>query len=283
MKTCYYYSLNVNKDFGSINACSIASDEYPITVNCAGRISTSNPFITDNIEGRNDYYLMYIECGELEFEINGKSLTVQSGYAVIFPPHCHYKYTYRGYNALSYLWAHFTGSYAERFLSESGFEKLPCIIQSDPNIKIISHFEKLFNIFSLHEPLQKQRLACQLENILLSIALISNSTYKVRGLAKSLGYIHTCYNKEIRIPELAKMESLSNSRYIAVFKENMGMPPSEYILNLRINVACDLLRNHDMSVKEVAANVGYDNAHFFSKLFKKKTGSTPQKYKEGSL
>lgn len=283
MKTCYYYSLNVNKDFGSINACSIASDEYPITVNCAGRIATSDRFVTDNIEGRNDYYLMYIECGELEFEINGKHFTAQSGCTVIFPPHFHYKYTYRGDNALSYLWAHFTGSYTERFLEESGFKKLPCIIQSDPNIKIISYFEKLFNIFSLHEPLQKQRLACQLENILLSVALISNRTYTVRGLSKSLGYIHTCYNKEIRIPELAKMESLSNSRYITVFKENMGMSPSEYILNLRINVACDLLRNHDMSVKEVAANVGYDNAHFFSKLFKKKTGSTPKKYKESSL
>jgi transcriptional regulator GlxA family with amidase domain len=78
------------------------------------------------------------------------------------------------------------------------------------------------------------------------------------------------------------MESLSNSRYITVFKENMGMSPSEYIINLRINVACDLLRNHDMSVKEVAASVGYDNAHFFSKIFKKKTGTTPKKYKEGN-
>ena len=283
MKTSYYYSLNVNKEFGSINACNIESDEYPITVNCAGRIATSDPFITDNIEGRNDYYLMYIECGELEFEINEKSFTAQSGCTVIFPPHCHYKYTYLGDNALSYLWSHFTGSYTERFLAESGFKKLPCIIQSDPSIKIISHFEKLFYIFSLHEPLQKQRLACQLENILLSIALNSNSTYMVRGLAKSLGYIHTCYNKEIRIPELAKMESLSNSRYITVFKENMGMSPSEYILNLRINVACDLLRHHDLSVKEVAASVGYYNSHFFSKLFKKKTGSTPKKYKEGNL
>ena len=282
MKTCYYYSLNVSKDFGGINACSIASDEYPITVNCAGRIATSDPFVTDNPEGRNDYYLMYIECGELEFEINGRPIIAQSGYAVIFPPYCHYKYTYRGDSELSYLWAHFTGSYTERFLAESGFKKLPCIIQSNPNIKIISYFEKLFNIFSLHEPLQKQRLACQLESILLTLALTSNDTFSSRCLTKSLGYIHTSYNKEIRIPELAKMESLSNSRYITVFKETMGMSPSEYILNLRINVACDLLRNHDMSVKEVAVSIGYDNAHFFSKIFKKKTGTTPKKYKEGN-
>ena len=179
MKTCYYYSLNVSKDFGSINACSIASDEYPIAVNCAGRIATSDPFVTDNTEGRNDYYLMYIECGELEFEINGKPFTAQSGCSVIFPPNCHYKYTYRGDNELSYLWAHFTGSYTERFLTESGFKKLPCTIQANPNIKITSYFENLFNIFSLHEPLQKQRLACQLESILLTLALTSNGTFSL--------------------------------------------------------------------------------------------------------
>ena len=90
------------------------------------------------------------------------------------------------------------------------------------------------------------------------------------------------YGKEIKIPELAKIESLSNSRYITVFKEKMGMTPLEYLINLRINVACDLLKDLNMSVKEVAACVGYDNPYFFSKLFKKKTGISPTGYKTRS-
>jgi transcriptional regulator GlxA family with amidase domain len=63
----------------------------------------------------------------------------------------------------------------------------------------------------------------------------------------------------------------------------MGMAPSDYVINLRINVACDLLKSSDMSIKEIAASVGYDNAHFFSKLFKKKTGVSPKAYREGGL
>jgi len=282
MRTCYYYSFNVNKDFGGINACSIASDEYPITVNCAGRIVANEPFVTDNEDGREDYYLIYIERGELEIILDGSSYTVQSGSTVIFPPHCHYKYTFYGNHTLSYLWAHFTGFYVGRFIDECGFGALPCILHSKPNIKVISAFDKLFDTFSLRETLQKQKLACRLEDILLSIASSLNTADTPRSLSRSLGYIHTFYGKEIKIPELAKMESLSNSRYITVFKENMGMTPSEYLIDLRINVACDLLKELNMSVKEVAACVGYDNPCFFSKLFKKKTGISPNGYKTGN-
>ena len=280
MRTCYYYSLNVNQDFGDINACSIASEESPMIVNCAGRIVAHDPFVTDNEDGRRDYYLIYIEQGAMEVVLNGSTYTAQSGSAVIFPPHCHYKYTFHGDHTLSYLWAHFTGSYAGRLLNECGFEALPCILHSQPNLKTISAFDTLFDIYSSRAPLQQQKLACRLEDILLRIATESNPAETSRSLTKSLEYIHAFYGKELKIPELAKIESLSNSRYITVFKECMGMPPSQYIIDLRINVACDLLKNHAMSVKAVAACVGYDDSQFFSKLFKKRTGMSPKSYKE---
>ena len=283
MRTCYYYSSHVNQDFGGMNACSIASQKYPITVNCAGRIVANKPFVTDNVGGRADYYLIYVECGELAVVQNGSTCIAKSGSVIVFPPHYHYKYTFDGDHTLSYLWAHFTGSYAEPFLAECGFGELPCIFHSEPNIKIVSGFEKLFDTFGTHEPLQKQKLACRLEDILLRIASDRNGTDTENGFSASIGYIHAFYSKDLRIPELAKMESLSNSRYITVFKKHMGMTPSDYIIHLRINVACDLLKSSDMSVKEVAASVGYDNAHFFSKLFKKKTGFTPKAYREGKL
>lgn len=283
MRTCYYYSSHVNQDFGGINACSIASNEYPLTVNCAGRIVADKPFVTDNVRGREDYYLIYVECGELEITRNGSTCIARSGSVMIFPPHYHYKYTFYGDHTLSYLWMHFTGSYTERLLEECGFGELPCIFHSEPNIKTVSEFGKLFDMFGSHELLQKQKLACRLEAILLCIASNLNGADKSVNFARSIGYIHAFYSKDLRIPELAKMESLSNSRYITVFKKYMGMTPSDYIINLRINVACDLLKNSDMSIKEVAANIGYENAHFFSKLFKKKTGVSPKGYRQGEL
>ena len=264
-------------------AGSVASDKYPIMVNCAGRFLNDSPFVTDLIRGREDYYLLYVERGELEVILNGSAYTARSGSAVIFPPHYPYKYTFAGNEPLSYLWVHFTGSYAEQFLSECGFCKLPCLLHFDADIRIISGFEKLFDIYRAHEPLQQQKLACGLENIVLCMATDLRQTEDSRSLAKSLGYIHAFYNREIRIPDLARMESLSNSRYITVFKQRMGMPPSEYIIHLRVNVACDLLKNRDVSVKEIAVRVGYDKSHFFSKIFKKHMGVSPKTYKETGI
>lgn len=264
------------------HVASVASDRYPLMVNCAGRYLADVPFVTDLMWGREDYYLLYVERGELEVTLNGSPHTARSGSVLVFPPHYPYTYTFDGHDALSYLWVHFTGSYAERFLSECGFGELPCLFHVDSDIKIISGFEKLFDIYRAHGPLQQQKLACGLEDILLCVATDLMPTEDVRDLTRSLGYIHTFYSKEIRIPDLAKMESLSNSRYITVFKQRMGMPPSEYIIHLRLNVACDLLKNRDVSIKEVAARVGYDNPHFFSKLFKKKMGVSPGQYKDGN-
>ena len=264
----------------SFHTGSLSSDKYPIMVNCAGRYLCDSPFVTDLVRGREDYYLLYVERGELEVILNGSTYTARSGSTVIFPPHYPYKYTFAGNEPLSYLWVHFTGSYAGRFLSECGFGELPCLFHFDADTRIVPGFEKLFDIYRAHEPLQQQKLACGLEDIVLCMATELRRAEDSRSLTKSLGYIHTCYNKEIRIPDLAKMESLSNSRYITVFKQRMGMPPSEYIIHLRLNVACDLLKNRDVSVKEVAVRVGYDNPHFFSKIFKKHLGVSPQTYKE---
>lgn len=280
MRTCYYYAISDLQNVGGINAGSIASNEYPLTVNCAGRLVESAAFTTDNPAGREDYYLIYVERGELAVFMDGSIRTVRSGGAVLFPPHYHYKYTFSGNSTLSYLWAHFTGSHAGRFLADCGFGNLPCLSLSESDIKIISGFEKLFDIFREHEPLQRQKLACRLESILLDIASNRNRADNVCRLTKSLGYIHAAYNREIKIPELAKMESLSNSRYIAVFKKHMGMTPSDYIIGLRINVACELLKSHDRSIKEVAASVGYQDPHFFGKIFKRKMGLSPKSYRE---
>lgn len=262
------------------HVASVASDKYPLMVNCAGRYLADAPFVTELSRGREDYYVLYVERGELEVFLDGSSVIARSGSTVIFPPHYPYKYTFAGNEPLSYVWAHFTGSYAEQFLSECGFGALPCLHHTACNSKIISGFDDLFDVYRTHEPLQPHKLACGLEQILLHMATEVRQADGARDLTRSLGYIHTFYSKEIRIPDLAKMESLSHSRYITVFKERTGMTPSEYVIHLRLNVACDLLRNRNVSVKEAAACVGYDNPHFFSKLFKKKIGVSPQTYKE---
>jgi len=77
---------------------------------------------------------------------------------------------------------------------------------------------------------------------------------------------------------LAEICYLSPSRFAAVFKEALGVSPIDYILKLRMRRAQLLLANADLSVEQVAAEVGYDDAFYFSRLFKTHYGLSPKKY-----
>ena len=61
--------------------------------------------------------------------------------------------------------------------------------------------------------------------------------------------------------------------------EKYGVSPKRYIIQLKINYACDLLKSGDYSVKETAEMSGFEDLYFFSRQFKEYMGMSPAKYK----
>ena len=280
MESCYYHSFYDSRALQDMNACNLSSEEFPLMVNCAGMISTDLPFTTDNEKGRADFYLMVLTEGELTVTLCDREVVATAGSVLLFPPNKRYHYRYAGGDNLCYYWVHFTGSYAERFLSECGFSPLPLCKHSERESSAPSKFRRLFELYEEQTPLQSHLLSCALEQLLLSIALSIEQHPKTIHLEKSLRYIHSAYHTELRIPELAKMENLSHSRYIALFREQTGLSPTAYLIGLRMRIACELLQTTDLSIGQIALTVGYSDAHFFSKLFKKYVGSSPKQYRQ---
>jgi transcriptional regulator GlxA family with amidase domain len=64
-----------------------------------------------------------------------------------------------------------------------------------------------------------------------------------------------------------------------VFKEKTGEAPAEYHLNLRLEKACELLRDTNQSVRQIAEDIGFKNQNHFSAFFKRKTGHSPSAYR----
>ena len=71
---------------------------------------------------------------------------------------------------------------------------------------------------------------------------------------------------------------LSTGRFHHVFKDYTGMTPKEYINNIRISRAKELLVNTDMTMSEIAERTGFYDQNYFSRMFKKHTGSCPKNY-----
>ena len=157
---------------------------------------------------------------------------------MVFPPN--HKYKYEGKPPANYLYVHFTGSYADSFLKECGFDKLPCIISDDLSIEMQDKFNGLIDTFLYNEPLAIQMCASILQEIILDIAKSKLDKVNKSPLKASLKYIHNFYTSKIDIPYLAKIENLSNSRYVTVFKKQMGKSPNEYIIDLRLQFSKSL-------------------------------------------
>ena len=76
------------------------------------------------------------------------------------------------------------------------------------------------------------------------------------------------------------MEHLSPSRYSAVFRGCMGVSPQGFLIGLRMKNAADLIRRTDLTITQVAQAVGYEDALYFSTLFRRKMGLPPSRYRE---
>ena len=261
-----------------LNFKSESSIEYPILVNTTGYCNYMSNFETHNPVGRDDYYLVYIVKGELLLDMPDLKRTIGKGTAFLIPPKHMYKYS--GDTSTSYLFAHFTGSYVEDFLKQCGFDNLPCIIENDFNVELQSKFDLMIDTFLHNDQLSTQKCAYMLQEILINISENSLDKTNSSQFKASLKHIHSFFASKISVPYLASLENLSNSRYVTAFKKQMGKSPNEYIIELRLQFAKSLLDNTNISIKQVSEHVGYNDQYFFSRLFKKHIGISPQEYRK---
>ncbi len=84
--------------------------------------------------------------------------------------------------------------------------------------------------------------------------------------------------RDFSLGELASLCQISESYLKRIFKEKYGMPPKRYIIQLRINHACELLRLERYSVTQISEMCGFSDVYFFSRQFKEYMGITPTQF-----
>lgn len=96
-------------------------------------------------------------------------------------------------------------------------------------------------------------------------------------------YVRTHLKDEIRMDELAKMTYVSQDYMGRVFKRAEGITISDFILEERMFLAQELLKEDKLSISRVAYECGYDNYSYFTKVFRKKYLMTPREYRQNFL
>jgi len=104
-------------------------------------------------------------------------------------------------------------------------------------------------------------------------------SHRISQIKPAIDFIHSNYEKPITLADVAKSSHLSVSRLAHVFKEQAGITIVDYITNVRIEVAKNLLIATNKSCTEICFEVGYNNQSYFTRTFKDLTGMTPRQFR----
>ncbi len=161
------------------------------------------------------------------------------------------------------------------------------IIFDNNNREVNESFDKVFDAYRSDKPTAKIRIMSGL--MLLSGILAEKGFINCReSLSKKrtlpvIEYIKENYNQEITLEEMAVLMNFCPNHFIRIFKEENQKTPFEYIADYRIEKSLQLLSQNKYSVSEIAGMIGFSDSAHFIKVFRKKLGITPGKYRNYKL
>jgi YesN/AraC family two-component response regulator len=101
-----------------------------------------------------------------------------------------------------------------------------------------------------------------------------------RLVRQAMAYIHQHYADSISRADLARHVALSQDYLTACFRKELGVTPITYLNRYRVNQAKQLLTDTDQSVTEIALQVGFSDSGYFSRVFRREVGLSPEAYRQ---
>ena len=254
----------------------VKREDCRIVVNCTGIVHETNGISTGR--ARRDFYLIYMTEGEMSLEAEGKTGKIRRGGLVIIPPEVKHYYFAKPGETAEYRYIHFTGNEAGACLDKLGI--LPMHIY-DVGVReeLMQSWQQLFREFILNDEYFGETTQGILLCILTEFArAIKNVNLRSR-LFRSMQYIHDHYSEDISVGQLDELERLSEPYFRKCFREACGESPNQYIINRRLAVAASLLTESEKSMTDIAEAAGFADVYYFGRMFKKKTGMTPGRFR----
>ena len=154
------------------------------------------------------------------------------------------------------------------------------VMDASENDRIEHLFKKAFTTWVAKEEGYYHKCIALLYNIFAELekkSYVSGESYL--KIKPALDMIHNSFlHKTPSIEELSELCGISESYLKQLFKKKYGISPKKYMIQLKINHACDLLRLERYSISQIAELCNYSDVYFFSKQFKEYMGITPTQF-----
>ncbi|MDF2725558.1 MAG: hypothetical protein K0Q59_5235 [Paenibacillus sp.] len=226
------------------------------------------------------YLLCLVTHGGFEYTVEQTSMTLTKGDVVVVRPGIvrsgsdgqhppHQKYS-----------AHFVLDPSAEAMLGSVFAVKGYILFKTGKLEYLrQHFHQLYQAWNDKSP-YGEMICCGLVtelfgNVLQELGQANMSSAKLNAAQKLEDYIFKHYKEDITITQLAELVQLSPNYVISIFKEKNKQTPMEFVHQLRISIAQDLLLHTDMNISEVSDHLGFCAPSYFNRVFKKVAGKPP--------
>jgi AraC-like DNA-binding protein len=279
--------LNYSGYYNKIGDDDMSSDNTDLLVKSCGhyKLIHLKKMHTIREEGRQDYQLLYVAEGIAHFIIGDTIYDVGKGGVFIYKPGVPQNYYYILPENPDIYWLHFTGRKVEELLETLGLaSEQPQQLQMREELPEL--FEKIIVELRFERYKNLEMAEAYFRQLLILLARHDQLGNEEKQAYNSLfdgvvNRFHHDYQKDINIAAFADSYHISCSWFIREFKKYTGYSPKQYITNLRLQHAKELLNNHYLSISDISSLVGYDNQLYFSRIFHKYIGMSPSEYRDG--
>lgn len=239
---------------------------------------------------RDEFIIHFVLDGTGFYSAGGQTWSLTPGQMFVIYPNEPVTYGADETNPWTYAWIGFRGIRAHSMVKECGFSKNQLVLPAPDQKIILKHIDYMLN----HKQLSKANDLRRQAYLILLLAELAGFHEKQSAQNKknakyaystsvyvelAIEYIKDMYQKGIGISDIADNIGISRAYLNSSFQKELGMSAQTFLIDYKMHKAASLLVSTNLSVKEIANNVGYEDQLVFSKAFKKKFGMSPKNYK----
>jgi AraC-like DNA-binding protein len=240
----------------------------------------------ERLHGADQHILIYCTDGKGSVRISKSEYAIKPGDFFIIPKNIAHIYASNDTNPWTIYWIHFKGDVADDIvaLGQKQLEGYKGFVHyNDARISLFNNmYDQLERGYGSDNIIYANMCVWHyLTTFIFHDKFnVEDRLSKYDTIDRAIDFMSEKIDQMINLEDIAKTVNLSSSHFSSLFKKKTGFSPIDYFNHLKVQKACQYLLFSDLRVKEIAFKLGVDDQYYFSRLFSKVMGVSPNEYRE---